>query len=89
VCSEEQNNERFPAKPSGAQTSRFVTTSQNDIIGEKQIQQKEKTPGSLQRTQGTLGYFFMPEKRRDDFVDARKLLMPMTFARRRFFRLDS
>ncbi len=27
----------------------------------------------------------MPEKRRDDFVNARKLLIAMTFARRRGF----
>src|SRR5437879_8026423 len=33
--------------------------------------------------------FFRPKKRRDLLVDARKLLMSMTFARRRFFRLDS
>jgi len=30
--------------------------------------------------------FFKREKRRDDFVNARKLLMPMTFARERPFR---
>jgi hypothetical protein len=29
--------------------------------------------------------FFRPKKRRDDFVDARKLLMSMTFARSAFF----
>jgi hypothetical protein len=33
--------------------------------------------------------FFMPKKRRDVFFNARKLLMSMTFARRRFFRLDN
>src|SRR6266705_5879812 len=34
-------------------------------------------------------YFSRPKKRREAFVDARKLLMSMTFARRRFFRLDN